>query len=285
MADKQLMAGANTDDLDLLQLFDNIFSFFRRYGFLLIISALVGAGIGYLLYKTAKPLYASTMLLHSFTLTNTEHISIIDNWNDLLKNREYTALAERMHAEPETVRRLAKISAAEIQKLYIPNNPNGFVVEVLVKDPAILDKLQHGILYGLENSDYIKTKIASRRANLTQLIEKVNAEISKLDSTKRNIEATINGNVNRAGAFIVDVSSINAQMIGLNEKLLDYQEQLRFSNAVQVLHKFEKFHKPVSPRLFKSLVLGLIGGFAIGYVLALFSYARRKIRERKLSAL
>ena len=66
-------------------------------------------------------------------------------------------------------------------------------------------------------------------------------------------------------------------MISLNEKLLTYQDELKFAHAVEVFHKFEKFEKPLSPKLFKLLVLGFIAGFAIGYLLSVFSYLKKKI--------
>ena len=175
---------------------------------------------GFTLYKIAPKQYASTLLLHSFTLSNTEQINIIENWNDLLKDEEYAVLAEHFNCDASMLKKVSRMKAAEIQKLYIPNNPNGFMVEVLVKDNAILDSLGNGIVYGLGNADYIKAKLASRRSSLTQLIDKVRTEIIKLDSTKKNIEHNINNNNLQSSSFIIDISTINSQMISLNEKLL-----------------------------------------------------------------
>ncbi len=281
MADNLSYNHDKTDDLDLISLFDRIFRFCRKYGLLVILFASAGILIGYINYKTAPKRYSSTLLLHSFTLANTEHINIIENWNELLKNKEYSALGQRLHCDPSLLKKLNKISAAEIQKMYIPNNPNGFLVEVIVTDNTILDSLQKGIVFGLENNDYLKAKLDSRRSNLTQLVEKVTLEINKLDSTKKKIDNSISTNSEHNSSFIIDVSNINTQMIALTEKLLDYQEQVKFLNAVQVLHKFEHFNKPASPKFFKSVVLGGIAGFAIGYILSIFLYVRKKINIRK----
>ncbi|MEO5591783.1 MAG: hypothetical protein ABIR15_05130 [Chitinophagaceae bacterium] len=276
MLENQLGQDRKSDDLDLINLAESAFSFFRKYGRMIMICSITGILAGFALYKTSPKQYESTLLLHSTTLTNTEQINIIENWNALLKDGEYAALGERLNCDPETLKKVAKITATEIQKLYIPNNPNGFVVKAIVKDNAVLSSLSRGILYGLENSDYIKAKLASKRANLASLIDKVKIEISKLDSTKRNIEYSINNNSQHASSFIVDVSTINSQVIGLNEKLLFYQDDLKFSNGVQVFHPFEKFEKPVSPKLFKLLILGFIGGFAIGYLLSLYAYLKSR---------
>lgn len=265
------------DDLDLIYLAGKMFSFAARYGRLLALFAILGMLAGYALYKMAPRQYESTLLLHSSTLTNTEQINIIENWNALLKAGEYPALAERLHCDPDMLKKVSKITAAEIQKLYMPNNPNAFVITVLIKDNAVLDSLSSGIVYGFENNDYIKAKLTSRRSNLSALINTVKIEINNLDSTKKSIEHSIGRNSRYpSSSFIVDISTINGQVINLNEKLLAYQDELKFCHAVEIYHKFDVFEQPVSPRFFKSLALGLLGGFAIGYVLSLYLYLHKR---------
>lgn len=270
-----------TDDLDLVSLFERLFSFIRKFGLLIAVFSISGMLLGFAFYKNSSKSYASSMLLHSFMLTNTEQINIIENWNNLLKNKEYAILSERLNCNAEIFKKVNKITAAETQKLYIQNNPNGFLVEVAIKDNAVLDSLQKGIVYGLENSDYVKARLSIKKSNLIQLIDKVASEITKLDSVKLNIEKRINSNNQQGSSFIIDASNINLQMIALNEKLLDFREQLKFTNAVQVFHGFEEFQKPVAPKLFKSVVLGFIGGFAIGYIVAMYLYIVSRIRLRR----
>ena len=281
MSTPQSQQETGNDELSLVNLLENIFSFFRRFGWLIAISTFIGLLLGYVLYKTAPKQYASTLLLHSFTLANAEQINIIQNWNQLLKDKEYDLLAKRLNCSPQMLQQVTKCEAEELQKLYTPNNPNGFSVSVMVKDNAILDSLQHSIVWGFENNDYIKERLTARRSNLLQLIDKVKIEITRLDSSKKSIETNIAGTAQHGGSFIVDISNINSGMIGLNEKLLDYQDQLKFISAVQVLHSFEKFSKPAAPKLLKLLVLGSIAGFALGYFMAVFIYIRSRVLKKK----
>ena len=278
MIENQRMPENRGDDLDLIGVLAGFFRFFRKYGSLIGFFSLSGLIAGVFLFISTPKKYNSTILLHSYTLPNTEQINIIEGWNDLLKNREYNILSERLNCSPELLRKIYKIEAAELQKLYSTNNPNGFIVEAMVKDNSILDSLEIGIRYGLENSDYIKAKLSGRRADLLELISKVKTEITNLDSTKNKIENNFN-NLSPRSSFIIDVSNINTQVISLNEKLLGYQEELKFTNAVQVLRKFEKFERPTSPKLFKLLLLGLIGGFALGYIISIFAYLRKKLKR------
>ncbi len=125
------------------------------------------------------------LVMHSFFLTNQENIEIIENWNSLLGKKEYAELSATLNCPANLFPKVKKISAGEIQKVFSVTNPNGFLVEVNVTDNSILDDLQKAIVYGLENTEYVKLRLDSRRASLDELIDKTAAEIIKLDSTKK----------------------------------------------------------------------------------------------------
>ena len=105
-------------------------------------------------------------------------------------------------------------------------------------------------------------------------------EITKLDSTKLAVENILNNKNKSSSSLFVDITSINSGIISLNEKLLGYQEDLKFANAIQVLQRFNKFSKPESrqgPLLF---ILGATIGLLMGYLVSLFISVRQKLIER-----
>jgi hypothetical protein len=267
------------DELDLTELLVKFISFLRSSGKIILGFGLLGVLIGTLLYITSPNQYFSKLVLHSFILTNQEHIQIIGSMSELLKNKEYTELGRRMNCEPEMLTKLTKISAEDIIKANPDGNLVGFFITVLVKDTAILDKLQNGIINGLENSDYIKEKIAVKKSNLNILINRVSDEIRKLDSVKANVENALKNNMSErtSSSFIINAGEINNEIIELNEKLLTYKEELKFAGAVQVLQKFNKLSKPVLPKKRTLISLGLLTGIALGYLVYLWLYIKRKI--------
>lgn len=268
----------SNEDLELLKLFERFFSFFRNYGRSILIWTFAGMVIGLILFLASPKQYSSTAVFHSFSFTNSEQLKIVENYGALLKNHEYAVLADNLGCSPDLLKKVNSIEASDIQKTYTPNNQNGFEIEVSVKDNAILDDLLKALVHGLDNGEYIKDKLATRRSNLIQLIDNVRIEINKLDSVKQNIESSINGNLKTGGSYIIDVSSINSQVIALDEKLLGYQEELKFTKGVQVFQKFYPFSTPSQPKLLKLLILGCIAGFGIGYVLALYKNIRLRIK-------
>ncbi len=283
MADTNSGVHNKSDELDLIALAEKFSFFIRDFGKLILAYTVIGLLVAGGLFMLLQKQYSSRLILHSVILTNQEEIEIIQTWRELLKKKEYATLARIMNSDEKTLRKLSRISSDEIQKLYIQNNPNGFVVNVLVKDTGILDELQRGIVHGLEASEYVSARVALKKANLIEMIEKVKIEITKLDSTKANVENIINNKNRSSPGLMIDVSGINSQLIGLNEKLLGFQEGLRFVNAVQVLQGFSKLSKPDEPKLVKTLFLGGIIGLFIGYMVSLVKSVRRKLKLRAIA--
>jgi len=268
------------DELDPIVLVERGVSFLRTFGWILAVSSILGLALGLLFYFTTPKQYASRLILHSVVLTNQEEIEIIDTWKDLLRKGERSTLAHAMNTDISVIESLTKISGEEIQKLYVQNNPNGFMVDVLVKDTSVLDELQNGIVKGLESSDYVRERVASKKARLNEMIDKVKGEISKLDLTKNKVDQIITNNSGTASSMMIDVSGLNSQWVGLNEKLLGYQEELKFVNAVQVLQGFNKVSRPDKPNMFSSILFGVVGGFFIGYLFAIFKSLSRQLKRR-----
>lgn len=276
-----LMPGQPTEDIDLLHLLERTILFFKKFKWLFITAFLAGIFSGWFFYKKLIPTtYRSKLVLHSSLLTNPEQIQLVANWNSLLKQREYAALIDSWGCKEEIIRKTKGLKAKEIQQAFTPNNPNGFTIDAIVTDNAILDSLQSAIVNGFENGSYVKERLAIKRASLVELIEKTTAEIKKLDSTKKDMEAIIGGTGRSSSSLIIDGSSINRQLIEMNEKLLNYKENLQFTNAVQVLQGFSRFNKPDGPKLVPWLAIGVFFFMALAWLYATISNISAKLKQR-----
>jgi hypothetical protein len=269
------------DELDLISLLEKAISFINSFKIILSGFFIAGLGLGLYFYFSSPMQYSTRLIVHSEFLSNQDEIEIIDNWKDLLASGEKAQLASIMNCRENVVAKLNSISAEEILKIYVSNNPNSFLINVSVTDTSIINELQNGIVYGLNNSPYVKEKIASRKAKDTELIKTVTEEIAKLNSTKNSIDSMIkNGNKN-ASPLLVDISRINAEWIDLNEKSLSYQEDLRFLTGVRVTENFNK-GKMTRPGFLKLSVLGMAAGCFLGFLISLILYAVRKVKEARI---
>jgi LPS O-antigen subunit length determinant protein (WzzB/FepE family) len=278
---EEIVQKSNGDDLDLLQIIQKLINFFLRFGFFLLVFLALGIFLALFLYKITPKQYESKLIVRSNILTNEEEIEVIQNWNDLMKKGDYSAVSSILNCNPNILKKVRNITATQIQKLYIQNNPNGVVIDVFVTDTSILTYLQNALLYGLSNSSYVQERISIKRENLNDLISKIKIEISKLDSTKTNVQNIIINNKKESSNLLIDVSNINGQWMVLVEKLHGYQEELKFINAFQILQNFDKPSKPEKPKLSYYLFFGLIGGGFIGYLIALFKIIHEKLYLQK----
>jgi hypothetical protein len=272
---------STSDDIDLVNILERAFLFFQKYRKVFLISVIAGIALGCLKYYTSGKMYKSRLILHSSYLTNLEEIEIIDYWNELLKRTEYAALAQSFNCDEGMLKKVASIEGSEILKNYSAANPNGFYIDVKVKDNAILPQLQKAIVYGLNNTEYVKQKLELRKKDLETLIDKVTIELQKLDSLKKNIEAAITTREKNSTSFMLNIPGVNREFIDMNEKLLSYYEELKFnSTGIQVLQSFISLDTPVSISLKVMILLGIILGLAIGFIYASLNTVKHRLKKR-----
>lgn len=280
MSDDTKKAEFRQDDIDLLALLERSISFFKKNKWIFFSAILVGLLLGFLRYRSLPVVYKSRMVMQSIVLTNQNDIQIVAHWDAVLKSGDYPELFNIFNLDKNILQKVKQIKAEEIQKIFTPNNPNGFTIDVMVTDYSILKDLQKGIVYAFDNCGYIKDRLVAKRNRLQELIDKTSIELQKLDSTKKLVENILNGKVSRSSSLIIDASSINQQWIDMNERLLTLKEELKFCHAVEVLHGFGKFKNPAGPNLYAWLFSGLIACLSIAYVLALFRSINQKLRNR-----
>lgn len=268
------------DEIDLVGLLERVFLFFRRFRKIFIIAIIAGIVLGSTLYFLSPKQYQSKLILHSSYLTNQEQIEIIGYWNELLKRNELAQLAPILNCNENLLKQIVSLEGVEIQKNYSSTDPNGFYVNAKVKDNSILKDLQAGIVYGLNNTEYVKKKLAARKDDLQELVEKTTVEISKLDSIKKNIEDIINNREKTSSPLFLDVSGGNKDLVDLNEKLITYKNELRFISAVQVLQGFIPLDTPVSMSLKVSIVIALILCLVVAYLFSLLKYVEDRLQKR-----
>lgn len=270
------------EDIDLFVLVERSITFFKKYLRVFLIAALLGLAAGLYFYNKIPRTYKSRMVVHSFILTNQEQIQIVKNWNELLTKNEYATLAGILNVPSPDLKKVKKIKAEEIQQVFSQQNPNGFTIDALVTDNAVLPILQKGLVYGFENSPYIKERLQVKRETLKDLAAKTTEEIKKLDSVKNSLEDIIGGKGHSSSSLIIDGSTINRQWVEMNEKLLAFKEGLQFANAVQVLQGFEAFRKPAGPHLLSWLIIGLFTGLAGAYAYSLIHSINAGLKARAL---
>jgi len=266
------------DELDLTVLLGNAINFFRHYGKLIAVVALVGLVAGVLRFVYSPNTYSSSLVVQPVLLSDPEQMEVINSWSALLKKKELPALAHQLNMDIHQLKKVSAISVEELQKSYAPGNFTAITITALVTDTAVLNPLQKGILYGLDNSEYVKEKLVAKRNSLTTLIQTTSQEINRLYKWQSTVETSMQSDNSNSGRVIVDVSNISSQIAALQEKKLLFEENLSFNTAVHLLQNFYIPSRPEYPILLKQLLLGLAGGLMLGGILAFYLHLRKKLK-------
>jgi capsular polysaccharide biosynthesis protein len=278
MTTKRIQQDALSDDIDLINLLEKIYLFFRRFKLIFIIAIIAGILLGSLGYFFSTKLYQSRIILHSSYLTNQEEIEIIGYWDQLLKRGEDVLVAKMLNISKDVISKVAGLDAAEIQKDYSSSNPNGYYVDVKVKDNSVLPELQNAIVHGLNNTPYAVRRLAARKEYLQNGINQLTDEANKLDSVRNNIGAI--GSKRENTSLLLNVSDINKDLVDMHEKVENYKTELKFISTVQVLQGFIPSGIPVSRSLTVSIAVALIVCLAAAYIFSLIKYVEHRLKQK-----
>jgi hypothetical protein len=270
------------DDIDLSLVINRTVRFVNTYRIWLITLPLAGLLTGIVFYFALPRSYHSSLIANSEVMSNAEQIQILDTWDRLIEKREYGILAQQLKLPESVLAHLNYIKGAELQKTFSENNPNAFSIEISVDEINAIDEVEKGMLYGLENNEYVRKRVAIRKKKFQTLIRETETEIKKLEASKLQIENVIQGTIKLTTPVLLDPSGVSEEIITLNEKMLDYQEKLLLSDDIQVLQHFFKFRKPESPKLSVCLGLGFLTGFVLAMLSAVILDLRSKITPSKI---
>jgi len=270
--------GSN-DEIDILLLVNKLFNLLKRRYLILVLSVIIGACFGWSSYLVQKPLYKSTLIGNSEILRN-EYVSLLfKNLNDLLKEGNHEALSNYLKVTNEQAMSIVKIEASPVilkegnDQSNSDKLVNTFQIDITTLDPSKLDTIQSGIIYYLQNNDFVKKRVVLQKDLYQKLIVKIDIEVSKMDTIRNTM---VRMKPTAGGVTYLDPASINNTIVALYERKLILQNALETLNQVLIIQNFIKYDRPVSPILNFYVLGGLSSGLIIGSILILLLEARRK---------
>lgn len=268
----------SSEDLDLGRMLDGLFEYFSKYGKLVTTTTLVGIIAAVVLYKLLPKYHTARLLVQSTVLNNHDEEEILENWDGLLNRNGYAELSQTMQYPVE---KLANIGSLNVELVTGPivDGVTSFVIEVETKDTAGLKDLQAAIVYGLENSQFVRQKVSIRKEGLQQQVQKAEDEVSRLDSSRRYIQSLLQGSGKGSPQLIVDIGKASEERVKIEEELTGYKEKLAFVNGIQVEQGFVLSTK-VKPNRSLFFLSGLLGGFLLGYLISLVVMAAANYKKR-----
>lgn len=272
---------SNDNEIDLKDLLKKIIDVLSRGTKTIILSVLLGAILGLAYFFNSSITYKSNMILSSEVLVLANVQGLLDPFNSLLEEGNFSLLSERLGIDEEMV---AKIKEIEIKSVFEKETDNKepvnyFEVTVTVTDNNILPQLQESIVRFLQDNAFVQKRVALKEDGLKTLIDRIDKEIAQIDSVKEKIGQSVPLSATSPNVVLMEPSNLYEQALKMAEKQQEYKMRLALIESFQVVQGFTPYEKPSSPSWILCLVAGLGGGLIIGFTLLFFKEMDRYVRS------
>ncbi len=269
----------NNDEIDLVELLVKIVLLLKRNLLQIIVFFLVGTGLGYAYASLAPKVYESKMMISSDILTESYSEKIFETLQNLVEEKNYVVLANKLSLDEETVATMEKIriESALQDKPASEEAKKFFLITVELSNPSVLPDFQNGILSFLRQNDFVKMRDEQKKKSFEELIAKTQTEIESLEDFKSNV---FKGDFfkDNKGTVMFDPTQVNSKIVELTRQKGEYEEEFLEANSVQLVEAFTQFDKPVWPKKSVSLAAGAtLGLFLVGIMIA-FKSIRKLVR-------
>jgi len=268
------------DEIDLIELFQKmgnglinlankflnvlytIFLFLIRRSILIGAIIIITLAFGYFQYKTSPRYYSSSLEAYSNAMSSIDMINYVNNINKLFLEDNNEGLQSKLGLDPLL---LEKIKGAKAFKV-IDINKDGitdlvdyhdryltsdsvvshsrFVIKVEVYSQTVFPLIQTKILNYIDQNQYIKDRNTLRKEQLSALIQKLDNEISSLDSLKKSEYFTKeNRTKTQAGQILVmnetETQLYHGQIMTLYREKQGFEETLTLrTDPITVIQDF-----------------------------------------------
>lgn len=261
----------NNDEVDLMQVFLRILNAIRANFWLIVLFFVIGTILGLAYYYSSNKVYESKMVISSAILTSSYTEAMVDKINRHRSESNSKVIKELLNCSDTTAKSLLKLEIDKLSQVDDLKEADKFIVTAHVLNREVFPDLQEGLLFYLENNEYVKVRVAQNKKYLQQMLAKVDAEIKDMEEFKDKLSSGTFFERAR-GNVMFDPTTVNSKILDLTKERLNLQNSLELSNSVQVIEGFTKFERPSSPRLFVSLISGsFVGLFFVGVFIAIKS--------------
>lgn len=252
-----------SQEFNLAHFFQSIKLFVNKHWLKFLIASVVAVGLGYLKYKTEDRIYESRLSGETYAMGDSRMNEIISSLNQHLEYQNWPALSKMLGMPEEQISKLVSISGGtsyDIEKkikgssMVVEQRPSDFFfIDVKIKDTAILNELEQGLVNYLNNNPLNVKRMDAIRKGQKGFIDSFKKHQQKVDSITSLVNAQIAAN-KAAGIEFNPGLSLEGYAKGYRE-LMEVYTQHELATEIKVLNSFQAYNKPVSPRFIISLAL------------------------------
>ncbi|MCB0496653.1 MAG: hypothetical protein KDC79_11010 [Cyclobacteriaceae bacterium] len=289
-----------------------------RYRILLIAMLIVGVIAGALFTEVSKPYYRTSMVISSDYFNSRLVDNSLEKLNSLCKENDRSGLAQVLNINKEVAENIKefdyepmvseqdvvdvevlkqkleelKVKDTDISKVIDQiniENKNSYIISVYVYDNRIIDNLQNALVAYFANNPYIKNRVRINKDNQLRLIDKLQADISQLDSLKHAFNLNLKANASRKGettsnVYVGESGALNptevyTEGVSLYRQLLSVRKEMELGSDFELIDGFTVFSKPESPGYLKASAFSALIFLGLAYLIIIIIETNRYLNK------
>src|SRR6056297_2595347 len=295
------------EEIDLIEVFINIYVFLKKNFWLLFTALLLGAILGYSTKFLKKEYFESTMLIESKILDENIVNEYINNIHSIKEDDNLSLLSQKMDIEPKELKNLIKIKSSiyykgeheaeddvkDNVKDNVKNNnvKDGIeeevedqlaylIVDVTANNNTIFNKLAIGISDFINDEKYVHDEIKSFKRDAQKLIHKIEEEIYKIEQ----IQARLINPQQKDGEIKIyyQEKSLHEELLSLTKEKYELEKAIEYASPFRVIKDFTVYQKPES-NLTTYTVQGALLLFFIALLILMIKKFNQWLKEKGIN--
>jgi hypothetical protein len=258
--------------LALYSILQDIFLFFSRNKFIILICVVLFGGMGYLLSIRVKQVYSLKMIVSHNELTKRTYAEAIEQLNRLALSRSYNQLSHELNLGEASAEKIKALRAYNMNgDLLLEDTSNSrnlpFIIKADVFNNSVSDSLQESLLAYFNDNKYLKGKKEIQKKIYEAKLVFISSELEKLDSLKRQYNQFL-GYSGKSAVFYNNAFNPAEIYQRSNEYQQQKESVISWLNneyqTIKVIEGFKPVIRPVDGLKGRIVLYFILGGILIG---------------------
>ncbi len=260
------MKDVQNQEISVLSLIKFFTNFVKKYLILLLAFTVLGILGGFAHYFFSKEVYKTKIVASSPIINSRIVYELFEPVKHYVLRGNNDSVANQLNISAEAAGNIKKI-------IFDTTVSQAVIVNFEVYSKNNINEISDGLIYYLNNLDYVKKYIENTKFKLSSYLDDLNREIDKLEK----LQQAILNNVENNSSSNVSISNTYNEMLMLYDRRNDIENELSRIEAFKIVKGNFVFES--SKSIVKSVLVFLFLGMFLGFGFASFVEVKRKLKQ------
>jgi hypothetical protein len=248
------------EEIDLLKIARDSFSFLRKHGLQLVLFGLAGVAVA-AGYRTWRTVNYDSEITFSHDLLAEEYLKpLTESVQRQLSQGLYDSVAIDFNISPEVVKHMTSIKVAvyPFEKTISDQERELMTIQIRTTRLDVLPAIQAGLIHAFQHNSFLQTRRAELRDQYRNSLETITREEKLLDSLKQQLFR------NQSARASFDPAGVFYQSVILSRQRSQYETKLQRLDDWTPVVNLNRHVISDQPTWFSLLTKGFLAGVALG---------------------